>query len=204
VRIFTPADELPFAGHPLVGTAWVMMHLGPGGISTLRCGIGDVGVRREDDVVWVDAPMPADAVTDVADDLATRAGLPPPVSQCDVAMPLSYRVMEYRSAAEVAAAEPDMGVLAETFGTYLYARDGDQVRARFFAPQSAVAEDPATGSAAVALAAALSARGEGHGAVTIEQGEEMGHPSRIHLVWDTTTASIGGTVRHDEVRVLEA
>ena len=55
VRIFTPADELLFAGHPLVGTAWVMMHLGPGGISTLRCGIGDVGVRSQGDVVWIDA-----------------------------------------------------------------------------------------------------------------------------------------------------
>ena len=96
-----------------------------------------------------------------------------------------------------------MVVLAETFGTYLYARVGDQVRARFFAPASGVDEDPATGSAAVALAAALAARGEVAGQVTIEQGEEMGHPSRIELVWDATTASIGGTVRHDEVRVLE-
>jgi trans-2,3-dihydro-3-hydroxyanthranilate isomerase len=204
VRIFTPADELPFAGHPLVGTAWVMMHLGPGGVASLRCGIGDVAVRAEGDVVWIDAPMPVDAVSAVTDDLAGRAGLPAPVTQCDVAMPLPYRVIEYPSIDAVASATPDMAVLAETFGTYLYARVGDQVRARFFAPGSGVDEDPATGSAAVALAAALAAQGETAGQVTIDQGEEIGHPSRIHLVWDGATASIGGTVRHDTVRVLEA
>jgi trans-2,3-dihydro-3-hydroxyanthranilate isomerase len=203
VRIFTPADELPFAGHPLVGTAWVMMNLGPGGIDTLRCGIGDVGVRSEGGLVWVDVPLPRDAVSAVADDLVVRAGLPAPVSECDVAMPLPYRVVEYAAAADVIAAAPDMGVLAETFGTLIYARDGTAVRARFFAPRSGVPEDPATGSAAVALAVALSAGGETEGRLSIDQGEEIGHPSRIELFWSGETAGIGGTVRRDEVRLLD-
>lgn len=204
VRIFTPASELPFAGHPLVGTAWVMLELGPGGIDKLRCGIGDVGVRREGETVWIDAPMPQDAVTEATDDLLARAALPEPGGQWDVAMPLLYRLVEYGGIEEIASAEPDMKVLAETFGTYIYARKGGQVRARFFAPETAVPEDPATGSAAVALATALTAQGEAEGRVTIFQGEEMGHPSRIELVWRGSTASIGGTVRRDEVRLLES
>ncbi|HKY47158.1 MAG TPA: PhzF family phenazine biosynthesis protein, partial [Acidimicrobiia bacterium] len=76
-------------------------------------------------------------------------------------------------------------------------------RARFFAPGFGIVEDPATGSAAVALAARLRSLGHGHGSLQIEQGEEIGHPSRINLVWGANGTSIGGTVARDEVRFLK-
>ena len=204
VRIFTPTTELPFAGHPLVGTAWVMNHLGPGGVERLACGIGEVAVRLDGDMVYIDASMPQDAVTPVDDDLCLRAGLPDPVASYDVAMPLGYRLIEVASPGDVSSASPDLSVLAENFGTYLYARDGAAVRARFFAPSDGVPEDPATGSAAVALATALAFAGEPTGRLTIHQGEEIGFPSTIELSWSGPTASIGVTVRRDEVRLLDA
>lgn len=204
VRIFTPGDELPFAGHPLVGSAWVLTVRGQSPAKSLRCGIGTVGIRSEGELVWVDAPMsgtvaPAD---DVPGFLA-GAGIPNVVSAARVLLPFEYLIGEMDAAATVAGLEPDFGVLGAVFGTLVYARDGDAVRARFFAPRTSVPEDPATGSAAVALATLLAHRGETTGRVTVSQGEEIGHPSTIELLWSADTASIGGNVRFDETRSLQ-
>jgi trans-2,3-dihydro-3-hydroxyanthranilate isomerase len=136
--------------------------------------------------------------------VAGRCALPDPVGAWWVAMPLPYLLLEVADAATVAAAGPDFERLGEHFGTFLFARSAGEVRARFFAPAAAVPEDPATGSAAVALAALLRSRGEENGAVEISQGSEIGHPSRILLEWDGDRVSIGGTVVRDEVRFLEA
>ncbi len=204
VRIFTPVDELPFAGHPLVGAAWALNRMGPGGVDRLTCGIGEVRVRLDGDVTWVDVALdPAAARRSDETEWAAAAGLPLPVEAWRVAMPKDYRLLEVPAAADVAGAEPEMTVLARHFGTMVYAREGDRVRARFFAPGSGVDEDPATGSAAVALATALTVGGEPAGALGIDQGAEVGHPSHIELRWGDGVASIGGTVRHDEVRDLE-
>jgi trans-2,3-dihydro-3-hydroxyanthranilate isomerase len=203
VRIFTPVDELPFAGHPLVGTAWVLTVHGSGTQTALRCGIGDVAIRTDGEMVWIDAPMngrvvPASDVPGFLD----RAGIPGAISTSRVLLPKEYVIGELATFDAVARLEPDMDVLAEVFGVLVYARDGDHVLARFFAPGTGVAEDPATGSAAVALATALQARGEASGTLRIDQGESIGHPSRIELRWEGDTASIGGTVVLDEVRSL--
>jgi len=204
VRIFTPALELPFAGHPLVGTAWTMLTLGPGGVDRLRCGIGEVAVGMDGSAAWVTAPIDATNAASVdLGDLAKRASLPQPARSWIVNLPMEYVILEYPDAASVAGADPDLGVLSEHFGTLVFARDDARVRARFFAPAGGVPEDPATGSAAVALATALVASAEPEGHVTVDQGEEMGHPSRIDLSWTTATARIGGTCVRDEIRFLD-
>jgi trans-2,3-dihydro-3-hydroxyanthranilate isomerase len=203
VRIFTPKDELPFAGHPLVGSAWVLAHRGET-LTGLRCGIGDVGVRQAAEVVWIDVPMDGEIVD--ADDVVAylaRGGIPGVIEPGRVMIPKEYVLGRLATFDGVASLEPDMDVMAEVFGVLVYARNGDQVLARFFAPGTGVEEDPATGSAAVALATLLSARGETSGGVTIRQGESIGHPSRIELRWSGRTASIGGTVVLDEVRRLD-
>jgi trans-2,3-dihydro-3-hydroxyanthranilate isomerase len=74
---------------------------------------------------------------------------------------------------------------------------------RFFAPAGGVAEDPATGSAAVALARAMVESGEAPGKLSIDQGAEIGTPSRIELEWTAQTASIGGTVVHDRTELVK-
>jgi trans-2,3-dihydro-3-hydroxyanthranilate isomerase len=201
IRIFTPGMELAFAGHPLVGAAWLLLNEGRAS-NTVSCGIGDIGIRLDGESAWADAPMtPANAQ---ADDLAlaNRTGVADATGAWRVAMPLDYRMVELASPAEVAAATPDTTALAPADGLTLFHRDGDRVRMRFFIPVAGVDEDPATGSAAVALATMWAASGESSGRVTIHQGEEMGHPSQIELRWSAATASIGGTVVEDEPRVV--
>jgi trans-2,3-dihydro-3-hydroxyanthranilate isomerase len=202
IRIFTPGMELLFAGHPLVGAAWVMLGKEGGSVERLQCGIGEVRIRRDADIVWVDVPMkPENAHVD-SSSFASRVGLQSPLSAWRVDMPLDYRMVELATADDVARVQPDTTGLEEAHGLTVYARDGDRVRMRFFVPVAGIDEDPATGSAAVALATMYAARGEDTGSLTIDQGEEIGHPSRINLRWVETTASIGGTVVWDEIREL--
>lgn len=203
VRIFTPADELPFAGHPLVGAAWALTSLGPGDMDRLRFAKGTAHVRREGDVTWIEVDMDGEIVpVGNAGEFVARAAISAVESVTRVMLPLEYVTVRLASSEAVARIEPDLSVLEERFGTLVYARDGDRVHMRFFAPQSAVPEDPATGSAAVALATVLTHEGEPSGRLVIDQGEEIGHPSRIELSWGDGRAAIGGTVVRDEVRML--
>jgi trans-2,3-dihydro-3-hydroxyanthranilate isomerase len=204
VRIFTPGDELPFAGHPLVGTAWVLNTLGPGRVAALRCEVGEMTVRSDGTATWIETPQlgevadPQDAVAWVA-----RAGLEGVADVSRVMMPLEYVLAELPRPSQVAAANVDMDVVVERFGLLAWAREGEAVKVRFFAPGTAVDEDPATGSAAVAWARLMVARGEVAGAVTISQGDEIGHPSTIELTWGDGAVAIGGSVVHDETRMLD-
>lgn len=203
VRIFTPAMELPFAGHPLVGTAWVMTELAPGSVTSLSCELGEMPIRIDGDLVWIDAlaDQPVRAVENLGD--VVSRGLPEPAAAEWVSMPIDYLMAEYPEAATVASLEPDFEAMQGTFGALCYSREGSNVRARFFAPNAGVPEDPATGSAAVALAAVFRIRGEAAGRVAVEQGEEVGFPSLIHLDWNEARSSIGGVVVRDEVRMLD-
>jgi trans-2,3-dihydro-3-hydroxyanthranilate isomerase len=205
VRIFTPGDELPFAGHPLVGSAWVLNTLGPGGVTTLRCRAGDVRARSDGDVTWIETPQLGE-VADPGDAAAwaERAGLRGANGVSRIMLPLEYVLAELPNPADVAAASLDMDVVAERFGLLAWAREGEAVKVRFFAPGTAIDEDPATGSAAVAWARLMIARGEPAGAVTISQGDEIGHPSTIELRWGQGEVAIGGRVVHDETRMLDA
>ena len=202
LRIFTPAAEIPFAGHPLVGTAWVYAMVGPGGPGVMECPAGVVTYRMDGAVMWVDAPISVD-VAEAAEttDRIVAAGYPVPVRTWRVRLPQEYLVAEVADDDAVAAAEASPTSDEEI---YLFHRRGDRVHARFFAPTYGVPEDPATGSAAVALAHALAASGQVNGSVTIHQGAEMGHPSEILLEWSPATVRIGGTVSHEEVRFLDA
>ena len=204
VRIFTPAEELPFAGHPLVGAAWCMTVIGPGEMDRLRYSRGEAMIKSEGALTWVQVPM--DAPVKQAGDAAaflSRAGIDTFESAARVMMPLEYVLAELPTAADVSAVVPDMTVLSERFGTLVYARAGHSIHGRFFAPRTAVDEDPATGSAAVALATLFSHGGEDEGHLTVDQGVEMGHPSRIEVSWRDGRAAIGGTVVRDEVRLLD-
>jgi trans-2,3-dihydro-3-hydroxyanthranilate isomerase len=201
-RIFTPAAEIPFAGHPLVGAGWVLGKMGPGTTRRVACGIGEVPFRLDGESVFIEVPLPRD-VEPAA--VAPVAGLPPAERAWLVRLPLRYLLLEADSAGAVAEAHPDfVGLAASPWeGTLLFSRAGGTAKARFFAPAVGVAEDPATGSAAVALAGALAHSGEKAGSLTIEQGDEIGAPSRIEVSWGGGIVAVGGGVRRDQVRVLE-
>ena len=207
VRIFTPAAEMPFAGHPLVGAAWTVARGPAGAEGRLRCAVGEIPYRVADGRVWVDTPM----VTDVeraadGDDIAGESRLPSTGRTWWARMPIPYLVVEAPSPEAVVDAAPDFGALLAgpaAEAAYLFARTGDRVKARFFAAGLGVPEDPATGSAAAALAAVLAFEGETAGMLSIDQGDEIGHPSTIELDWNPAAASLGGTVRTDGERLLE-
>jgi trans-2,3-dihydro-3-hydroxyanthranilate isomerase len=191
VRIFTPASELPFAGHPLVGAAW---HLGtPGAAIALRCGIGVVAGHRDDiDTASIEVNfLPS----------VERTATPAVVASWIALMPLPYEVHLLSDPDAVATYE----LIDRPDHRLVWARgDGgdDIVRARFFAPGMGVVEDPATGSAAVALAAVFRHEGEESGAVTIHQGAEVGSPSRINVSWTVRDTVIGGAVADDGPRTV--
>jgi trans-2,3-dihydro-3-hydroxyanthranilate isomerase len=205
-RIFTPTVELPFAGHPLVGAAWVLGMMGPGTVDRIRCGIGEVSFRTEDETTWVQVPLSTEVeVADDMGDIAKATRLPEPVRAWRVRLPLDYLVVDVGSPVAVVAADPDIESLADHGAGMLYltAVGADGVKARFFAPTAGVPEDPATGSAACAYAAVRSHLGEASGEATIHQGDEIGHPSTILIRWGDGSVDLGGTVRRDEVTVLE-
>jgi trans-2,3-dihydro-3-hydroxyanthranilate isomerase len=200
VRIFTPADELPFAGHPLVGAAWVLAMLGPDPTGRILTGVGPVDYSVEGEVVNVACALDIEVLE--PDDTATvavAAGLPEPIGTMRLGLPKEYLIAEYPDFGTIGGLAPDMDALTGRFGFLAYAREGDTVKARFFAPGTAVPEDPATGSAAVALARSFSLRGESDGAVTVLQGDEIGHSSTIHLAWSPRGTTIAGTVRRDGI-----
>ena len=202
-RIFTTVVEIPFAGHPLVGAAWVLGAMGPGTTRRMVCGIGEVPFRLDGASVFIEVPLPREVEPAP---MAPVAGLPPAERAWLVRLPLRYLLLEAGSPGAVAGAHPDLAALAVApwEGTLLFSRSGPVVKARFFCPALGVPdEDPATGSAAVALAAALAHDGESAGAMTVDQGDEVGAPSRIEVVWGGGMVAVGGGVRRDEVRVLE-
>ena len=207
VRIFTPGREMPFAGHPLVGMTWVLHESGISTTDRLACGIGEVRVGYADGIAWIEA-SPDRSVREVADAerFAAILGIATPLNAGWVDMPIPYLLLELPSPTHVATASFDERALEEigVGELYLYAEvDGQRVKARFFAPEAGVFEDPATGSAAVALASKLAHDGRASGSLEIDQGDEMGHPSTIQLDWNHDGIRIGGTVRADGVRLLD-
>jgi trans-2,3-dihydro-3-hydroxyanthranilate isomerase len=199
VRIFTPKFELAFAGHPLVGTAWVLGVLRRRAVPELECGMGRVQTEIRGDTSWIRLPLDQ-SVGAGNPTLPALAGMPSPSRAWTVAMPRDYLLFEFESADQISALDPKMSVLGEHFLIHAFARSGNQVRARVFAPAAGVPEDPATGSAAVALAAVLQAEGQDAGQIEISQGDEMGCPSTIQLEWAAGQVRIGGTVVQDPAR----
>jgi trans-2,3-dihydro-3-hydroxyanthranilate isomerase len=211
VRIFTTADELPFAGHPTVGTGALLALLRvpePSGrgdaLIVLEEGIGivRVGVRLRPGVApyaEFDAPkLPAEAGTlPPVDRLAAALGLIPSEIGFENHRPTKYgagNVFAFVPIASLDAigkarvATPHWDGTLQGQGAFLYCRQtahtGSSFHARMFAPHLGVPEDPATGSAAAAFAGVVhrfDALPDGAHKRIIEQGYEMGRPSTIDL-----------------------
>ena len=198
-RIFTPSTEIPFAGHPLVGAAWVLISLGPIDPGAIECATGPIRIRQSDGLTWIEGAGDQ-PVRSLSADLAPELVA---VDIAEVLMPIPYLIVQVGTPDEVEKVTPSLAAgLGEVY-VWAWEREGQAVRARFFAPDLGITEDPATGSAAFALAARLRDQGRIRGALVIHQGQEVGHPSRIELVWDEDLTSIGGVVARDEVRFLK-
>jgi len=192
IRIFTPSVELPFAGHPTLGTAFVLA--GPLSKIVIRletlAGVVPVALEREGPKIVfgrMEQPIPTwQAVADPQPILAAlgveRSGLP--VERYELGPGHVY--FELGSADAVAALEPDVAALTRAtedgVGVNCFARDGERWKTRMFAPNSGVVEDPATGSAAGPLAIHLARHGRiAFGEpIEIKQGAEIGRPSTLY------------------------
>jgi trans-2,3-dihydro-3-hydroxyanthranilate isomerase len=205
LRIFTPSTELPFAGHPVLGAAFVLG--GPLQKVVLRletdAGVVPVELEREGAEIvfgWMEQPVPPWRPFERADELlgalgVARSGLP--VELYDLGP--THVFVELGSADEVAALAPDLPAVARAHpgGAAVFAAAGDEWKVRVFAPGAGVAEDPATGSAAGPLAVHLARHGRtAFGReIEIDQGREVGRPSRLHAVAE------GSPERVERVRV---
>ena len=203
-RIFTPGGEIPFAGHPTLGTASVLRDRGLLGRPTVvqECGAGEIGVRFEGDQIELTA-APRDLAGPLGDAFAAQLlegiGLERTDLDGEVWLAgtgLTFVHLPVRADAVARAVVPrrpvrDLADLPQTGdpldGLAVYAvrgRSGDglDVHSRVFVPGLSVPEDPATGSAATGLGLALHARGllEDGGRYLISQGTEIGRPSLLH------------------------
>lgn len=205
VRIFTPAAELPFAGHPTIGAALLLVEEGLVRLAageariTLVEGAGDVAIVIREEKSGRTAKLTAPALPEPAPlalsaaSAAAMLGLEPgdviaPPSAYGVGLAFAFVPLASRAALKRARVDSArwQAELADTAAPQLYpfVIDRDIVHARMFAPGHGIAEDPATGSAAVALAGWLAAEGacgDGAYAWTIHQGDDMGRPSRLRL-----------------------
>jgi trans-2,3-dihydro-3-hydroxyanthranilate isomerase len=195
VRIFTPGRELPFAGHPVIGTAAVLGHVLPFDRLTLVTGVGPVEVELErdgDSLGRATMQQLEPSFTEHPDAGAVCAALgvtPRRVAVGDNG--IAAAVVQLDHLHELEALEPDLTALARAGGseTVLVFVDGDPVRVRVFCPAAGIPEDPGTGSAAGVLAAHLGRP------IDILQGVEMGRPSEIRAVaGDGRPPRVGGVV----------
>lgn len=208
VRIFTPVGELPFAGHPNVGTAFVLA--ATGALGELR---GSLTVEFEEAAgvvpvaIEVEGGRPVSCELAAPQPLSLGKALPVPLVAAALSLPaeairtdghppqeascgLPFPVVELVDRAALERASPSesgvLGLVAQGVrpALYVYVRSGDEfdLRARSFAPANEGREDPATGSAGCALAGlrgTLDLSAEGRRVYRIAQGVEMGRPSLL-------------------------
>ncbi len=218
VRIFIPTREIPFAGHPTLGTAWtIARELAPDAPKrvVLRLGIGLVPVDLADDVAWMSPPPPVSGARREPAVGAALLGLDPrdldprlPVQ--DYAIGIDFVIVPVRGidalrrarlvVDEVARVAPGLvgGVLVVSTEPYDATHEA---ATRMFFDANGVREDPATGSAAACLAAYLSEHRFGGSPdvdLRVAQGREILRPSLLHLRarrdGDRVAVSVGGRV----------
>jgi trans-2,3-dihydro-3-hydroxyanthranilate isomerase len=205
VRIFTPTKEIPFAGHPNVGTAVVLAAAGEAGAFVFDEDVGTVRVMAQAEGNRGFAELTLEHAAEIRPTdipsarLLAMVSLPESAAGLLPAFAMSFGlpffVVPLKDAASVAAAKLDPGAWDAVLPPAAWSRDvyvvagdfapGGRLKVRMFAPADGIPEDPATGSAAAALASSLAERlpdADGEFAWTIEQGAEIGRPSLISAV----------------------
>lgn len=202
VRIFTPTMEVPFAGHPTIGTAVALSDIGYPSAMVFELGIGPIhcSVSGSTAQFTTSAALDIIGMPDAAT-VAACVGLAEGVIKTNVHAPtqaslgLPFCFVELTDRAALSSCRPITDAFQTAAATYpspldfavfAYVRDGATLRARMFAPLDDIPEDPATGSACATVTALLSQIADEPLGFTVYQGEDMGRPSVI-----TTQAQIG-------------
>ena len=213
VRIFTPRQELPFAGHPSVGSAYAAIEAGlvePGKHALIQqCSAGLLPVRVSGDgparIIHVQAPPARWHGVDDALRKQLATALQVELAHDDVALVDNgprWIVCNLAAAEPVRALQPDLAALAalclrhETVGVSVFGRERSGPAAmavRAFCPADGVPEDPVTGSANAAIMAWLGARGDrdGYGlAYRASQGREVGRDGLVEVTREAATGAV--------------
>jgi trans-2,3-dihydro-3-hydroxyanthranilate isomerase len=218
VRIFTPRRELPFAGHPTIGTACALMYSGLSGDGTnadllFEEGVGTipVSVTSENGAVTailtnaatVETHKPSPSPDDIADVLSLKQEDVRDVLFASVGAPFCCVQLKSKEAVDRAVLDKSVwqNHLAEAWSSSLFlfagnTERGSQLYARMFAPGWGIDEDPATGSAAAALVGALAQRSKvstGTFDLSITQGVRMGRPSEMQVSVQIQDGSVVST-----------
>ena len=220
VRIFTPSAELPFAGHPTIGTAVALADMGRGPDMVFELGVGPIPVTASDGSArFVTQTALTKGAMPTPPEIAACLGLDENAVSTSNHTPqmasvgLSFCVAELRDRAALARATPSLAAFQTAadrysdranFGLFCYVRDGNHIDARMFAPTGGIPADPATGSASAALTAYLADLQRAPITLEISQGVDMGRPSRIlteatYADGQVTSVAVAGKAR----RVME-
>jgi len=208
VRIFLPHTETPFAGHPTLGSAFVIrkeIDPGPDEEVVLNLGIGKVPVRFESrsegtEILWMSPPTPTFGATHPAESVAPMLGIPDediddrfPVEEVSIGIPFVFVPVKnldvLRNCSLDLRGRPDFMLDGRDLTcVFVFCPEvhepGNHVAARMFFESNGVREDPATGSANTCFAAYLLKHqylGTGDVDARVEQGYEMGRPSLLYL-----------------------
>jgi trans-2,3-dihydro-3-hydroxyanthranilate isomerase len=232
VRIFTPRAEMPFAGHPSIGTAFVLARAGESYgkrisgerlVFEMIAGLVDIGITKEDGHVVatrLTAPQPLSLGREIPiETVAAACSLKPGDFKTSVHLPrvascgaeFLFAELASREALASAAARPEIFARdlsrSDTTGLHLYVQAGEgtgrqdklqgcDIQARMFSPEHGIPEDPATGSAAVALIGLLAHYRPERDLVlsrTIGQGFDMGRPSILDASADKKAGQVAAT-----------
>jgi len=207
IRIFTPKLELGFAGHPTLGTAFILARPLQTDSLVLETGVGNIAVYVARDgadptAATMDLPLPVVAAYNGSATLLAGLGLSSAVTPIrQYTFGITHLLVQVATAEQVQHVTPNLEMLAALgpVGVVVFAQTGTAIRARVFLPGAGVAEDPATGSAVAPIALhvhshATSPIGR---TLSITQGTEIGRPSelRAELVFEEdrlTRILVGG------------
>lgn len=211
LRIFTPRRELPFAGHPTIGSAHAVLRHGreprvPGRL-VQECGKGLIDIKINGDRLFLALPEPKFAEPVPASLAAVADGLGIPLSDIRLASAVDvgpvWLTLRLADGAAVRALRPDMGRLAalagrgitgvNVFGLYAGGEGGD-MEVRSFAPAEGIPEDPVCGSGNGCVAALVRRDGllAGRASYTARQGGCLGRDGRVAIHFDGDTIWLGG------------
>ncbi len=213
VRIFTPSEEIPFAGHPTLGTAYLMWQYYNGkndSIITLSEPVGQIPVDTSSDTLWMTqkkatfgeflTSKDASALLDIPID-SIRTDLPIQI----VSTGLPALIIPLVSMDAVLSAKPSQNFYYELakriglFTIYTFSEETynseNQLNARVYADMNGIIEDPATGSATGSLGGYLNKHTNKDIDLCIEQGFEIGRDSILHLKVKDGVIKVGGSVK---------
>lgn len=211
LRIFTPRAELPFAGHPTIGSAHAVLEAGivkpKAGRLRQECGVGILELQVDGETLWLESPSATvtplgDSDLDVLEkSLESRIlGIPRIIN-----VGPRWLVAELAGAEALAALDPDMQILSELSnrlsigGVTVYGASGDgrsAIHVRSFAPAHGIAEDPVCGSGNISVAAYLMLAGQGSrfgDRYVARQGMQLGRDGQVSIRFENGKIFLGGS-----------